>query len=273
MSEEKEGLVEFMNFNSNLFWRILSALVLLPLVIFLVYKASNSWLRIILALLSILALREWFNLYELPFKWLILSSLYFLFSFFYFPISYFPLFFLLTVIFSFLFFLSSFSSYLFRSFFFPMIFFLSYTYLAVQGLWAIATELGRDYLFFLLMLVFANDTGAYFTGRSWGRSPLVPEISPKKTWEGFWGGILLAMLVGYLINLKLALFSFKAFLLLTFFVVLGANLGDLLESAVKRSVGKKDAGTLIPGHGGLLDRIDSLLLGALCFYYLIKFLG
>lgn len=124
---------------------------------------------------------------------------------------------------------------------------------------------GADYRFFLLWmfsLIWATDSGAYFMGRMLKGPKLAPRISPNKTWAGFFGGILWAVALGISLN---QYFHIDSLLTIPFFVIvwivpLAAHLGDLLESYIKRHFGVKDAGSLIPGHGGLLDRLDSLLL-------------
>ena len=124
---------------------------------------------------------------------------------------------------------------------------------------------GTDYRFFLLWmfsLVWATDMGAYFMGRMLKGPKLAPRISPNKTWAGFFGGIFWAVALGIGLD---QYFHIESLLTIPFFVVLlaiplAAHLGDLLESYIKRHFGVKDAGSLIPGHGGLLDRLDSLLL-------------
>lgn len=125
---------------------------------------------------------------------------------------------------------------------------------------------------FLLML-WANDTGAYLIGRAFGRNKLYERVSPRKTWEGFVGGLIAAVLVGFI------LFRYTSDVLLLWqwlsmggIIAVVGTLGDLVESMLKRSLGVKDSGNLLPGHGGLLDRFDGLLLAApvvYVFLYLI----
>ena len=128
-------------------------------------------------------------------------------------------------------------------------------------------------LFFIV--IFAGDTGAYYTGRTLGRRKLAPRISPGKTWEGVAGG-----LVGNVVATLIAHFTFFPELPLVHAVplalvmgVLGIT-GDLCESMIKRGAKAKDAGALIPGHGGLLDRLDSMLFNApVIYYYAVCFLN
>ncbi len=125
---------------------------------------------------------------------------------------------------------------------------------------------GHRWLLLALLLVWAADTGAYFTGRRFGGQwfggrRLAPRISPNKTWEGVVGGVALAMLVAVLGALVIGarVVQLPAVALVAALTVLFAVAGDLLESLLKRHAGLKDSGTLIPGHGGVLDRVDSVL--------------
>ncbi|UCE62556.1 MAG: phosphatidate cytidylyltransferase [Nitrospirota bacterium] len=132
---------------------------------------------------------------------------------------------------------------------------------------------GDLFVFFVILVTWAADTAAYYTGKTMGRRPLAPRLSPKKTVEGFVGGLLCAMFVAGLSH-----FWFFPFLSLGECVIIGVLLtglgllGDLAESYFKRSSGVKDSGTLIPGHGGVLDRLDSLLFTGPAFYYSYIFL-
>jgi phosphatidate cytidylyltransferase len=133
-------------------------------------------------------------------------------------------------------------------------------------------ERGPFYIYFLFAVIFLGDTGAYFFGKLWGRRKMVPMASPRKTWEGSFGGILFAVL-GALLARQVLLRSVPLWKALVSGVLIHAvaQLSDPLESLFKRGVGVKDSSKVLPGHGGVLDRIDSLILGAPFFYYLIKF--
>ncbi len=137
--------------------------------------------------------------------------------------------------------------------------------------------LGRNWLIFALLVTFATDTGAYLVGRAAGRHPLVPSVSPNKTWEGaiggFVGAVIAATLLGRFLDLGpgisvgLAAWNWQTpFIGAT--VGVAAQLGDLLESKLKRLSQVKDSGRLMPGHGGILDRLDSLLVTLPVVYYL-----
>ncbi len=115
----------------------------------------------------------------------------------------------------------------------------------------------------VMALVWCADSGAYFTGRAIGKTPMIPHVSPKKTLEGLAGGILLAI-IGMIIFVRLGWFSIYGnnmvhVLIAGFFTILFSVVGDLVESMLKRLAGIKDSGKIFPGHGGMLDRIDSQL--------------
>ena len=109
-------------------------------------------------------------------------------------------------------------------------------------------------------MIWLNDTGAYLTGRSFGRHKLCERLSPKKTWEGFWGGFAFSVLAGVVTALFFMPYNPALLAAYGAMVSVISTYGDLFESLLKRTAGVKDSGNLIPGHGGILDRIDSLLL-------------
>ncbi|MCJ8166861.1 phosphatidate cytidylyltransferase [Pontibacter sp. E15-1] len=112
----------------------------------------------------------------------------------------------------------------------------------------------------LMLLIWASDTGAYIAGKNFGKHKLFERISPGKTWEGWAGGTLLAVVVGYTLAFFLTDLELYQWVSIAVIVAVFGVLGDLVESMLKRSLGVKDSGTLLPGHGGLLDRFDSLLM-------------
>ncbi len=128
---------------------------------------------------------------------------------------------------------------------------------------------GRLVIFTVLLTVFADDTAAYFVGRLVGRHKMAPRISPGKSWEGLVAGTLVAIAVsffalydqGFLSNWEAVLFGAA--------IAFAAALGDLFESAIKRDLGVKDSGRVLAGHGGVLDRVDSLLWAGPTAYYLV----
>jgi phosphatidate cytidylyltransferase len=133
---------------------------------------------------------------------------------------------------------------------------------------------GACALLYLLLVVWATDIGAYFAGRQFGGPKLAPTISPKKTWAGLAGGMTAAMLVGGIAH-SVTPFPGSLWLCIIMGGVLAviSQAGDLFESWVKRRAGAKDSGTLIPGHGGLLDRIDGLLFAAPVFAWALAIAG
>ncbi len=127
---------------------------------------------------------------------------------------------------------------------------------------------GTFWILWLLIVVFANDTGAFYTGTHFGKRALAPNISPNKTIEGSLGGMAFAMVIGFVFSqiffndLYLSFFN----ILTSFILAIAGQIGDLFESAMKRASGVKDSGRILPGHGGMLDRIDGLLLAIPVLY-------
>ena len=131
-------------------------------------------------------------------------------------------------------------------------------------------DAGRDWVFFALFTTFGSDTIAFFAGRALGRHYLAPGISPSKTWEGaiagVFGAIIFSLLLVTLLGLPL---SYGQAILLGLLVSIFGQLGDLTESLFKRNMGVKDSGRLIPGHGGILDRMDSVVFAGIVVYYYV----
>ena len=129
---------------------------------------------------------------------------------------------------------------------------------------------GTTLLFYLLFVISFTDIFAYFGGKRFGKSMLAPTISPKKTWEGSFFGVVGGGIVGAIFGeITMSMFWFYGMLLAMVLSVLG-QLGDLVESKVKRLCNVKDSGKILPGHGGILDRIDGHMFAAPFFYYLLK---
>ena len=132
-------------------------------------------------------------------------------------------------------------------------------------------ELGFRVVLVFGLMVILNDAGAFFSGRSLGRHPMMPGISPDKSWEGLAGGTLATLIVALIAAWKLSPpFTLGRSLILGVLVAVAAPAGDAIESAMKRDAGLKDSGGAIPGHGGALDRLDSLLVSAPVFYYALQ---
>jgi len=131
---------------------------------------------------------------------------------------------------------------------------------------------GRNWVFFALFATWASDTTAFFIGRRFGRHKLAPNISPGKTWEGSVGGIVGAIIVSVLFftptPFHLPLVYWQA-IVLSILVSIFGQIGDLVESLLKRNMGVKDSGRLMPGHGGILDRLDSIIFAGIVVYYYV----
>ena len=152
-------------------------------------------------------------------------------------------------------------------------------YLAFLGGFLISMRVGFEsmsglstkLLLFFFIVIFASDAGGYFVGKALGKHKLVPKISPGKTWEGLFGGIAAA--AGAAAICSATFFpelNYKASLPLAAVMAVFGVFGDLAESAIKRGAGAKDAAAILPGHGGLLDRLDSLLFNAPILYYFAR---
>ncbi len=136
-------------------------------------------------------------------------------------------------------------------------------------------EQGRLWIFFLLLVIFASDIGAYYAGHAFGSRKLAPALSNGKTVEGSAGGIVSGMAAGVCVWLfffkqdwTISGFCFVCFT--SFFITVVGQAGDLVESLVKRSANVKDSGSLLPGHGGFFDRLDAVILAAPCLYWLLE---
>ena len=151
-------------------------------------------------------------------------------------------------------------------------------YVAFLGSHLVALRIGftqtisAHLLSFFFMVLMGADAGAYYTGRALGKNKLAPKISPGKTWEGVVGGILVALAMATVAHFWFFReLSLKWALPLALVMTVVGILGDLTESALKRGAGAKDAANILPGHGGILDRLDSLLFNAPLIYYFARF--
>jgi len=127
---------------------------------------------------------------------------------------------------------------------------------------------GRGLLLFVVFITEINDVFQFTWGKLLGRHAIIPKISPNKTWEGFIGGVLTTTVLGYFLRF-LTPFSVVESLVVSFVIACAGFVGDVVVSAVKRDIGLKDTGTLIPGHGGILDRIDSLAITSVVFFHIV----
>ena len=152
---------------------------------------------------------------------------------------------------------------------------LAIPYLAWSGLAMIhlrnIPEHGLGLIVYLLLVVWGTDTGAYFAGRIIGGPKLLPSVSPKKTWAGLIGGMAFAALFGYCVSLGFDESRVVPAAIIGAGLAVVSQAGDFFESFLKRRAGVKDSGTLIPGHGGILDRVDGLLFAALFLALIVQF--
>ena len=131
---------------------------------------------------------------------------------------------------------------------------------------------GRGLLLFLVFLTEINDVMQFVWGKLFGKHKIIPKISPNKTWEGFLGGVISTTAIGYGLGFLTPL-STGPLLLVSFLIAIAGFIGDVVMSSIKRDIGVKDTGTTIPGHGGVLDRIDSLAYTAPVFFHLIYYIA
>lgn len=114
----------------------------------------------------------------------------------------------------------------------------------------------------IFILIWVNDSFAYLVGKTFGKNKLFPSVSPKKTWEGTIGGLVFALVAAYFLSKYETNINLTQWFILAIVIVITGSLGDLIESKFKRAAGVKDSGAILPGHGGMLDRLDSLIFAA-----------
>lgn len=140
-------------------------------------------------------------------------------------------------------------------------------------------ENGREWVFFAFFATIATDTVAFFVGKAWGKHQMSPAISPGKTWEGAIGGLVGAILISLIVKALFSLttssfpINYWQAAMLGGIISIFAQLGDLTESLLKRNTKTKDSGKLLPGHGGILDRIDSIIFSGVIAYYFVTLSG
>lgn len=261
--------------------RLLSALVLIPLLLLLLLAGSREMLLPLLMVASALLLWEWVGLHQRPVAlpgflpllgavWLLLGTGFWV------GLDWIGL--ELSLI------LSGFLAWglldyqpgkmvsVVAGFRFMGVVYCGVPLLLVDGIRAM--KHGGELICLLLFVIWATDTGALVAGRTWGRRKLAPHISPNKTWAGFWGGLCLGTLAGVASARGFGFpFSVWEGVMLGALLSFAGQVGDLLESVLKREAGVKDAGNLIPGHGGLLDRLDSLLVAIPVFALYLRASG
>ena len=254
--------------------RILTALVLLPLFVLLVLKAPIGIVKIVILGVTGLCIYELLDLFDMDVYLILLAevvgvnAVYFLLNWQAYQLF---VFYVIIALFFVPYLIRFDRERFFREYFF-VVSGLIYVVIAMYSFWNIL-EISRLHLLWFFSVVFACDTGAYFSGKFLGRRPFFSEISPKKTLEGFIGGLLLGVITGLLLNYYFKLFSVNQVINLSLAVGIVESFGDLFESAIKRVAGKKDSGKIIWGHGGILDRIDGAMMAAPLFLIGIKVLG
>ncbi|MDG1859682.1 MAG: phosphatidate cytidylyltransferase [Emcibacteraceae bacterium] len=265
IAEEIDVMAQDPKKNSGLLVRVLSALVMLPIAIWIILTGGMP-LFILITILTVIILYEWNGICEeKPLSGMFViqatCALFVLIQYF-FSNPYLIHMVIVSVI------VISAASYLFKSklswaligFFYGLVPSISVLIIHENG--------GAFVVLWMMILIWSMDTGAYFTGKKIGGPKLSPKISPNKTWSGLIGGALLAMVLGYVFVLYTETvnvpFSQDALILLILsgFLAILSQVGDLAESAVKRKFSVKDSGAIIPGHGGIMDRVDGLLFVA-----------
>ncbi|MBL4594445.1 MAG: phosphatidate cytidylyltransferase [Flavobacteriales bacterium] len=137
----------------------------------------------------------------------------------------------------------------------------------------ILSEYSFQIILGFFLLLWMNDTGAYLSGRFFGKHKLFERISPKKTWEGSIGGGIVTLALAYILSIYFTNLSLTNWMILGFIIAVFGGLGDLVESMLKRSLNIKDSGKLLPGHGGILDRFDGLLLSVPFVYSYLQLIS
>jgi len=155
--------------------------------------------------------------------------------------------------------------------FIEVLFYIGIPVLLASNMFLVGVDSKSIVIFILILLIWANDTFAYLTGSLFGKNKLMPSVSPGKTIEGFIGGGVLTIITAVLLFYYFKTFSVYFYMLLAILVWIIGTIGDLIESKIKRSYGIKDSGTIMPGHGGFLDRFDSFLF-VLPFVVLLAYL-
>jgi len=149
----------------------------------------------------------------------------------------------------------------------------AFSHSGINSLLGHNTEFSPGIIIGFLILLWTNDTFAYLVGINFGRHRLCEKISPKKSWEGFFGGLIFTVIAGYLISGWLGIVSRYEWIILAVIISILSTYGDLAESILKRSIGLKDSGKIMPGHGGFLDRFDSVLLSFPVVYLYFTLFG
>lgn len=254
--------------------RLLSGLLYIVILLFSIYY-SEKWYILLFLVFGIITLREYLRLISFQFWYPYLILIGFILFFSYYKVSTPATYVLLGITFFT-------GAYLIKNLFSTRIrlqtkklkLFITVFYIISSFVFLTLLPSHRDNNFSpnivagLFVLIWTNDSFAYVVGKSFGRHKLFPSISPKKTIEGFFGGLVFACLASYFIHKFTGDLNFNIWLSLAIVMSTLGTLGDLIESKLKREAGVKDSGTLMPGHGGLYDRLDSILFAS-PFIYLV----
>ncbi|AKQ33365.1 phosphatidate cytidylyltransferase [Candidatus Coxiella mudrowiae] len=249
--------------------RVLTLLVLVPLLLLAILYLPMPWFSLLIGAVMLWAAWEWSPLAGIKnyyFRTLyVITILLALIGTYYLPIFW-------VLIISFIIWLWAAAAVIcYAKGFFPMgfqynVIKIVVSFFVLTSCWVVGVALREDmggpgWLVFGLVLIWAMDIGAYLAGRWWGKRTLIARVSPNKTWEGLVGGIVLTLAIAVIISLvfRQPLFRLILISLLALITAIFAIIGDLFESMLKRQAGVKDTGQLLPGHGGILDRIDSIL--------------
>ena len=257
--------------------RLLMTLVLVPLVLAALYKLPNSYFAIATLALSGIMLLEWqqfVSLTEVPSVWgkmtiLLLGTL--LVAHFWNLFIYLDIVFWCFAIYAVISYPKSISKWDHNGFIVMAAWVLVGVFAGILVTLQ-ADDFGKNQLLCVLLIVWSADIGAYLVGKRWGAHKMIPQVSPGKSWEGLFGGIGLAMIVGWIETIWMNPFSTTQWMIVVFLTALISVIGDLWMSVLKRRSNLKDTGHLIPGHGGILDRLDSLLASLPVFYFCSNYL-
>jgi len=270
--------------------RVLTAVILIPLIVLAMFKLSNTYFTLLTGAIFILASWEWARLIGL--KTVLSQALYILFIIVLMLVALFvvvPNYNLLLLILGIAFIV-------WLMMFYYVLGYAGMTYPKLSfkprhGLMGILIIIvpfiaivvlhnderyGPGYLFGLVLLLWVADSAAYFTGKKWGKTKLAMRVSPGKSWEGVWGALVASTIYTVLVIIRddgFPIVQAFAIVILSMATVLFSILGDLLESRYKREADRKDSSNILPGHGGILDRIDSLTAAAPIFLLCLMVMG